>query len=69
MTLCDQIEQQTEASLSARTTLVENLLATLTTSANAEELKQNRQRITSHFTTLFTTEASIDQLKQAILQL
>ena len=69
MALCDQIEQQTEASLSAHTTLVENLLATLTTSANAEELKQNWQRIASHFTTLFTTEASIDQLKQTILQL
>ncbi|USE35524.1 restriction endonuclease subunit S [Endozoicomonas sp. SCSIO W0465] len=69
MALCDQIEQQTEASLSAHTTLVENLLATLTTSANAEELKQNWQRIASHFTTLFTTGASIDQLKQTILQL
>ncbi len=69
MTLCDQIEQQTEASLSAHTTLVENLLATLTSSANAEELKQNWQRIASHFITLFTTEVSIDQLKQTILQL
>ncbi|MBO9482281.1 restriction endonuclease subunit S [Salinisphaera sp. G21_0] len=61
MALCDQIEQQTEASLSAHTTLVENMLATLTSSANAEELKQNWQRIASHFTTLFTTEVSIDQ--------
>ncbi|WP_299734856.1 restriction endonuclease subunit S [uncultured Endozoicomonas sp.] len=69
MALCDQIEQQTEASLSAHTTLVENLLATLTNSTNAEELKQNWQRIAGHFTTLFTTEASIDQLKQTILQL
>ena len=69
MALCDQIEQQTEASLSAHTTLVENLLATLTSSANAEELEHNWQRIVSHFTTLFTTEASIDQLKQTILQL
>ncbi|MGO0309325.1 restriction endonuclease subunit S [Endozoicomonas acroporae] len=69
MALCDQIEQQTEASLSAHTTLVENLLATLTNSANAEELEKNWQRIANHFTTLFTTEASIDQLKQTILQL
>ena len=69
MALCDQIEQQTEASLAAHTTLVENLLTTLTNSTNAEELKQNWQRIASHFTTLFTTEASIDQLKQTILQL
>lgn len=73
MTLCDQIEQQTEASLSAHTTLVENLLATLTSSKDADELKQNWQRIASHFTTLFPSdargEASIDQLKQTILQL
>ncbi len=69
MALCDQIEQQTEASLSAHTTLVENLLATLTTSANAEELKQNWQRIASHFTTLFTTEACIDILERNILEL
>ncbi len=69
MALCDQIEQQAEASLSAHTTLVENLLTTLTSSKNADELKQNWQRIASHFTTLFTTEASIDQLKQTILQL
>ncbi|WP_263081286.1 restriction endonuclease subunit S [Endozoicomonas sp. Mp262] len=69
MTLCDQIEQQTEANLSAHATLVENLLSTLTNSANAEELEQNWQRIAEHFTTLFTTEESIDQLKQTILQL
>ena len=73
MALCDQIERQTEASLSAHTTLVENLLTTLASSADAEELKQNWQRIASHFTTLFPPdargEASIDQLKQTILQL
>ena len=73
MALCDQIERQTEASLSAHTTLVENLLTTLASSADAEELKQNWQRIASHFTTLFPPDArgevSIDQLKQTILQL
>ena len=37
MSLCDQLEQQAETSLTAHTTLVENLLATLTTSANAAE--------------------------------
>ena len=73
MALCDQIEQQTEASLSAHTILVENLLATLTSSKDADELKQNWQRIASHFTTLFPSDArgevSIDQLRQIILQL
>lgn len=69
MKLCDQLEQQTEASIAAHQVLVETLLATLTNSADAEELMENWQRISAHFDTLFTTEESIDQLKQTILQL
>ncbi len=69
MSLCDQLEQQTETSIEAHQTLVEVLLNTLTSSADAEELMQNWQRISEHFDTLFTTEKSIDTLKQAILQL
>ncbi|PTP37994.1 type I restriction endonuclease subunit S [Vibrio splendidus] len=69
MTLCDQLEQQTEASIEAHQVLVTTLLDTLTNSADAEELMQNWARISEHFDTLFTTEASIDQLKQTILQL
>ncbi|NOH99063.1 restriction endonuclease subunit S [Vibrio sp. 99-70-13A1] len=69
MTLCDQLEQQTEASITAHQVLVTTLLDTLTNSANAEELMQNWARISEHFDTLFTAEASIDQLKQTILQL
>ncbi|CAH6796313.1 Type-1 restriction enzyme EcoAI specificity protein [Vibrio chagasii] len=69
MTLCDQLEQQTEASIEAHQVLVTTLLDTLTNSADADELMQNWARISDHFDTLFTTEASIDQLKQTILQL
>ncbi len=69
MTLCDQLEQQTEASIEAHQVLVTTLLDTLTNSANADELMQNWARISEHFDTLFTTEESIDQLKQTILQL
>jgi type I restriction enzyme, S subunit len=69
MALCDQLEQQTEASIEAHQVLVETLLATLTNSADADELMENWQRISTHFDTLFTTEESIDQLKQTILQL
>lgn len=69
MTLCDQLEQQTEASIEAHQVLVTTLLDTLTNSADANELMQNWARISEHFDTLFTTEASIDQLKQTILQL
>lgn len=69
MTLCEQLEQQTEASIAAHQVLVETLLATLTNSKNAEELMENWQRISAHFDTLFTTIDAIDQLKQTILQL
>ncbi|MGV0456531.1 restriction endonuclease subunit S [Vibrio harveyi] len=69
MTLCDQLEQQTEASIAAHQVLVSTLLDTLSNSANAEELMQNWQMVAENFDTLFTTEQSIDQLKQTILQL
>lgn len=69
MLLCDQLEQQTEASIDAHATLVEVLLATLTDSADADELAQNWTRISEHFDSLFTTEQSIDALKQTVLQL
>ena len=69
MSLCDQLEQQSLTSLEAHSQLVETLLATLTDSKNAEELAENWARISQHFDTLFTTEASIDALKQTILQL
>lgn len=69
MSLCDQLEQQSLTSLEAHQQLVETLLATLTDSQNAEELSKNWARISQYFDTLFTTEASIDALKQTILQL
>lgn len=69
MALCDQLEQRSESQLAAHQTLVEALLATLTDSTDADELAQNWARLSTHFDTLFTTEASIDALKQTILQL
>lgn len=69
MLLCDQLEQQTETSIDAHSTLVEVLLATLTDSADANELAQNWARVSEHFATLFTTEQSIEALKQTLLQL
>jgi len=69
MLLCDQLEQQTEASIEAHATLVEVLLATLTDSVDADELAQNWARIAEHFDSLFTTEQSIEALKQTVLQL
>lgn len=69
MALCDKLEQQTVDSIQAHQTLVEVLLNTLTNSENAEDFQHNWQLIAEHFDTLFTTEHSVDQLKQTILQL
>ena len=69
MALCDQLEQQQTDSNTTHQTLLETLLATLTNAADQEEFAKAWQRIANHFDTLFTTEQSIDQLKQTILQL
>lgn len=69
MALCDAMEAGTYEAIEAHELLVGNLLTTLTRSKNAEELAGNWARIETHFDTLFITEASIDQLKQTILQL
>ncbi|GAB2949145.1 restriction endonuclease subunit S [Aquaspirillum soli] len=69
MVLCDQLEQETDASLGAHQTLVETLLSALTSAADHAQFASAWQRIAGHFDTLFTTEESIAQLKQTILQL
>ena len=75
MVLCDQLEQQTEASIDAHKLLVEELLSTLflpaegSNSESAQAFEQNWARIAEHFDLLFTTEHSIEQLKQTTLQL
>ncbi|HHL72551.1 MAG TPA: hypothetical protein ENJ29_08575 [Bacteroidetes bacterium] len=69
MALCDRLEQEQTDSLEAHRTLVETLLRTLTDAPDAEAAQQAWTRIAQHFDTLFTTEHSIDQLKQTILQL
>ncbi len=69
MTLCDQLEQQQIDNTDTHQTLVETLLSALTSAADPKEFADTWQRIADHFDILFTTEQSIDQLKQAILQL
>ncbi|MCL1140875.1 restriction endonuclease subunit S [Shewanella pneumatophori] len=88
MSLCDALEAQTEASITAHQTLVETLLGALllpSADANSPEqvdspepsfdnsperhFRESWQRVAEHFDTLFTTSASIDTLKQTILQL
>jgi type I restriction enzyme S subunit len=69
MTLCDRLEKQQTESDETHQTLVKTLLTTLTNAADQREFANAWQRIANHFDTLFTTEQSIDQLKQTILQL
>ncbi len=84
MALCDQLEQQTETSITAHQTLVETVLEALIArdgvyAGNAGAISGKRPSVANeldasaifleHFDTLFTTEHSIYQLKQTILQL
>jgi type I restriction enzyme S subunit len=69
MALCDTLEQQQEDSIQAHETLVETLLEALTDAADADAFQAAWQRISKHFDVLFTTEHSIDKLKETILQL
>lgn len=69
MALCDQLETEHNNATEAHEKLVSHLLGTLTQSQSAEDFSANWQQIATHFDTLFTTEASIDALKQALLQL
>ena len=69
MALCDRLEAEQADAAGAHARLVDTLLGTLTQSADAADLAANWQRLAEHFDTLFTTEASIDALKQTVLQL
>lgn len=69
MALCDQLETQHNNATEAHEKLVSHLLGTLTQAQSAEDFSANWQRIAAHFDTLFTTETSIDALKQTLLQL
>jgi type I restriction enzyme S subunit len=69
MAMCDQLEQKQTDSNAAHQTLVKTMLATLAGATNQDEFVEAWQRITNHYDILFTTEYSIDQLRQTILQL
>ncbi len=69
MALCDRLEAQQADAGSAHAQLVQALLDSLTQARDAEDFAQSWQRLAEHFHTLFTTESSIDTLKQTLLQL
>lgn len=80
MALCDQLEQQSEASIDAHqqlaTTLLDSLLsisAEGSAASSNKELTDNWQRVEDNFDLLITDniqgQRALDQLKQTILQL
>ncbi|AEQ95421.1 type I restriction-modification system, S subunit [Xanthomonas oryzae pv. oryzicola BLS256] len=69
MGLCDQMEARQADADSAHAQLVQALLDSLTQARDAEDFAHSWQRLAEHFHTLFTTESSIDALKQTLLQL
>ncbi|RGP52582.1 restriction endonuclease subunit S [Pseudomonas abyssi] len=69
MALCDRLEAQQADADSAHAQLVQALLNSLTQASDADDFAQSWQRLAEHFHTLFTTEPSIDALKQTLLQL
>lgn len=69
MALCDRLEARQADADSAHAQLVQALLDSLTQARDAEDFAQSWQRLAEHFQTLFTTESSIDALKQTLLQL
>ncbi len=69
MALCDRLEAQQADAESAHAQLVQALLDSLTQASDATDFADNWQRLAEHFHALFTTEPSIDALKQTLLQL
>ncbi|MEI6707010.1 MAG: restriction endonuclease subunit S [Methylococcales bacterium] len=69
MQLCDRLEQKQNGSQAMHRQLVSCLLTTLTEATDAQAFQAAWSRIAANFDCLFTTEHSIEQLKQTILQL
>lgn len=69
MALCDRLEAQQADAEAVHAALVKTLLDTLIQSQDADDFAANWQRLSQHFPRIFTTEASVDALKQAILQM
>lgn len=69
MSLCDRLEAQQDDTKSAHAQLVQALLDSLIQTSDATDFAANWQRLAEHFHTMFTTESSIDTLKQTLLQL
>lgn len=69
MLLCDSLESKSIESTSAHTRLVEEFLSILVQSKDDKEFSEAWEKILNCFDILFTTEASIHNLKDALIQL
>ncbi len=69
MALCDRLEAEQADAEAAHAKLVQALLASLTQARDAADFRASWQQLAEHFHTLFTTEASVDALKQTIVHL
>jgi type I restriction enzyme S subunit len=69
MALCDRLEADQADAGAAHAQLVQALLDSLAQATDAADFRASWQRLSEHFHPLFTTEASIDALKQTVLQL
>ena len=69
MALCDRLEADQTDAEAAHAQLVQALLDSLTRATDAADFRASWQRLSEHFHTLFTTEDSVDALKQTVLQL
>ncbi|WP_339409408.1 restriction endonuclease subunit S [Pseudomonas sp. EA_35y_Pfl2_R5] len=69
ISLCDQVEQESEISLDYHQLLVETLLESLVAVRDSSEFSENWKRLSKNFDVLFTTDYAVEQLKKTILQL
>jgi type I restriction enzyme S subunit len=69
MALCDRLEARQQDAEAAHARLVQALLDSLTQARDADEFQACWQRLATEFQTLFSSEASVDLLGNAILTL
>ena len=69
MALCDRLEARQQDAEAAHVRLVQALLDSLTQARDADEFRTCWQRLVGQFSSIFSTDASIDRLKKAVLML
>ena len=69
MALCDRLETRQSDAQAAHARLVDELLGSLLQARDAEDFAECWGRVKGSFDVLFTTEQSVDRLKQALVEL